>query len=83
MSLCTPRGSWFDDDGSEISEPDSADRITIVTAELSPTPSKMVRQLSPLLPPPPLCSAQVMPVKARCIYGLTAARGGDICLYSL
>lgn len=48
MSLCTPRGSWLDDDGSDvISEPDSAGRITIVTNELSPQPSKAVR--SPLL----------------------------------
>jgi hypothetical protein len=40
MSLCTPR-SWFDDRDSVVSDPDSNDRVTIYTNELSPTPSEM------------------------------------------
>jgi hypothetical protein len=41
MSLCTPR-SWMDDHDSDISDPDSDDRITIYTNEPSPTPSEML-----------------------------------------
>jgi hypothetical protein len=41
MSLCTPR-SWMDDHDSDISDPDSDDRITIYTNEPSPTLSEML-----------------------------------------
>ena len=40
MSLCTPR-SWIDDRDSDISDPESDDRVTIYTNELSPTPSEL------------------------------------------
>lgn len=39
MSLCSPL--WGDDKDSEISEPDSGDRVTIYTNDLSPTPSEL------------------------------------------
>lgn len=39
MSLCSPL--WCDDKDSEISEPESGDRVTIYTNELSPTPSEL------------------------------------------
>ena len=39
MSLCTPRGSWVDELDSDVSDPESDDRETIFTNELSPTPS--------------------------------------------
>lgn len=39
MSLCSPL--WGDDKDSDISEPDSGDRVTIYTNELSPTPSEL------------------------------------------
>ena len=42
MSLCTPRGSWVDGSDSDASDPESDDRETIFTNELSPTPSDLV-----------------------------------------
>lgn len=43
LSQCTPR-SWFDDRDSDVSDPDSHDRVTIYTNELSPTPSEMFQK---------------------------------------
>lgn len=39
MSLCSPL--WGDDKDSDISEPDSQDRVTIYTTDLSPTASEL------------------------------------------
>jgi hypothetical protein len=49
MSLCSPL--WGDDKDSDISEPDSQDRVTIYTTDLSPTPSELacLQQVQSLL----------------------------------
>jgi hypothetical protein len=39
MSLCSPL--WGDDKDSDISDPDSQDRVTIYTTDLSPTASEL------------------------------------------
>ena len=41
ISLSTPR-SWMEDVDSDLSDPESEDRVTIYTNELSPTPSEMM-----------------------------------------
>jgi hypothetical protein len=72
MSLCSPL--WGDDRDSDISEPDSGDRVTIFTNELSPTPSELycLQQVQPL--PSPLldcaahagCPGDSSPARASC-----------------
>ena len=52
MSLATPR-SWLDDEGSDVSDPASDDRVTIYTPELSPTPSEFGGALKSVRAPTP------------------------------
>lgn len=63
MSLCSPL--WGDDKDSDISEPDSQDRVTIYTTDLSPTASELacMHQVQ-LSAPPTVCSLPPASIQA-------------------